>query len=97
MDDSIGHALEAAADPQPDDEENRADEQVKDEEDPHVFLPHVFGLVAVVVVERLVVGLERNDVVGDVERARRVVRPFLFLQALRWRVQRRRRRRRRGL
>lgn len=86
MDDSIGHALEAAADPQPDDKEDSADEQIEEEEDPHVFLPNVLGLVAVVVE----LGLERNGVVGDVERGGRVIGPFLFLQALSWRVERRR-------
>ena len=60
MDDSIGHALEAAADPQPDDKEDSADEQIEEED------PHVFGLVVVVVELLVVLGLERNSVVGDV-------------------------------
>lgn len=44
-----GHALEAATDPQPDEEKDGTDEQVEEEEDPDVFLPDVFGLGVAVV------------------------------------------------
>ena len=49
----------------------------------------MLGLVVMVAELLLVLGLERNGVVGDVKHGKRVIRPFLFLQALGWRVERR--------
>jgi len=82
---SIGHALEAATDPQPDEEEDGTDEQVEEEEDPDVFLPDVFGLGVAVV--GLVLEGREGKVVGDIERGGGIAGSLLLFEALGRRVE----------
>ncbi|KAG5134605.1 hypothetical protein JHK82_025793 [Glycine max] len=56
---------EVAASPQPEDKGDNAYEQIEEED------PHVLGLVVMVAELLVVLGLERNGVVGDVKHGKR--------------------------